>query len=56
MKKLSGYGISDETDAHIAMALAQLIERGFVVDSGKRLNGRIVWVAVPKTRNLAVYS
>jgi hypothetical protein len=51
MKKPSDYGISDETDPHIAMALAQLIEQGFVVDSGKRRNGRIVWVAVPETRN-----
>ena len=34
------------TKHEIRQALASLIEKGLVVDSGLRRNGQIVWVAV----------
>jgi hypothetical protein len=49
--KPSDYGI-EMSDPEIAQALADLVEMGLVVDSGRRRfqNGkwRIVWVAVPR--------
>ena len=52
--KPSDYGI-DMRDPELAQALADLIAKGLIVDSGKRRNGRIVWVALPpaKERNFA---
>ena len=38
------------TKHEIRQALASLIEKGLVVDSGLRRNGQIVWVAVSEKR------
>jgi hypothetical protein len=35
------------TLAEIQQAIAELVEKGLVMDSGLRENGRIVWVRVP---------
>jgi hypothetical protein len=55
MRTPTDYGISGDIDPDIGQALAELIEMGLIVDSGKRrrINGkmRIVWVAVPELKN-----
>jgi hypothetical protein len=50
-KTPADYGIGADVDPDVAEAMVELIENGLIVDSGKRRNGRIVWVAVPETKN-----
>ena len=43
--------MTDATDEELMIALAGLIKKGLIVDSGKRRDGQIVWVAVPEKKN-----
>ena len=56
MRTPTDYSISGDIDPDIGQALAELIEMGLIVDSGKRrrINGkmRIVWVAVSRAQEL----
>lgn len=39
------------TREEIGQALAELAEKGLIVDSGRRRNGQIVWVALPEKKD-----
>ena len=40
--------MSDKKPTPIQQARAELVKMGLIVNSGKRRNGQIVWIAVPE--------